>query len=135
MGQKEAARYRPTRLDPRADVVLIGMGRIAVDAPDLRLHRHVMPRYAYPPRPVDDRAPQRARRLKADEQYGRFTPAEIVAPVMTDAARLAHDSCGEDDRARQVVEPHRLSGDAHEMKGRMPEYKTEERRGGKEGVR
>src|SRR3546814_1611411 len=24
MGQKEAARYRPTRLDPRADVVLIG---------------------------------------------------------------------------------------------------------------
>src|SRR3546814_13560115 len=40
MGQKEAARYRPTRLDPRADVVLIGMGRIAVDAPDLRLHRH-----------------------------------------------------------------------------------------------
>src|SRR3546814_3952437 len=95
------------------------MGRIAVDAPDLRLHRHVMPRYAYPPRPVDDRAPQRARRLKADEQYGRFTPAEIVAQVMTDAARLAHARCGEDDRARQVVEPHRFSGAAHEMKGRM----------------
>src|SRR3546814_14142378 len=76
MGQKEAARYRPTRLDPRADVVLIGMGRIAVDAPALRLHRHVMPRYAYPPRPVDDRAPQRARRLKADQQYGRFSSDE-----------------------------------------------------------
>src|SRR3546814_21025898 len=91
-------------------------------APDLRLHRHVMPRYAYPPRPVDDRAPQRARRLKADEQYGRFTPAEIVAKVMTDAARLAHARCGADDRARQVVEPHRFSAAAHDMQGRMPDY-------------
>src|SRR3546814_19767779 len=108
MGQKEAARYRPTRLDPRADVVLIGMGRIAVDAPDLRLHRHVMPRYAYPPRPADDRAPQRARRLKADEPYGRFPPAEIVAQLMKDEARLAHATCGADDSARPVVGAHRF---------------------------
>src|SRR3546814_17088666 len=124
MGQKEAARYRPTRLDPRADVVLIGMGRIAVDAPDLRLHRHVMPRYAYPPRPVDDRAPQRARRLNADEQSGRFTPAEIVDRVMPDASRLAHAQFGDDARARTFDAAPTLLHAPPRKNGLVPAYLT-----------
>jgi hypothetical protein len=98
------------------------MGRIAVDAADLRLHCDVLARHAHPFCAIEDRAAQRPAGLEADEQHRRLPAPQIVPQVMADPARLAHAGSGKDDRPRRLVEAPRFLHAGDKMERGMPEH-------------
>ena len=99
-------RLRVECLDPLDEMIVIGVGRQALEVDDLRLDGDLLAEELDLFNAVEQSAAQRAGRLEADEHDRAVRAPEVVLEVMADTARVAHAGGGNDDLGRRVHVEH-----------------------------
>ena len=99
-------RLRVEGLDPLDKVVMVGVGRKALEVDDLRLDGDLLAEELDLFNAIEQPTAQRAGRLEADEHDRAVRAPEIVLQVMADTAGVAHTGGGNDDLGCRVHVEH-----------------------------
>lgn len=103
---KHMRRLRVEGLDPLDEMIVIGVGRQALEVDDFRLDGDLLAEELDLFNAIEQPTAQRAGRLEADEHDRAVRAPEIVLQVMADTARVAHAGGRDDDLGRRVHVEH-----------------------------
>ena len=106
MDDKHVRRLRVKGLDPLDQMIVVGMGRKALEVDDFRLDGDLLAKELDLLHAVEQPAAQCAGRLEADEYDRAVRTPEVVLQMVADAARVAHTGGGDDDLGRGVHVEH-----------------------------